>query len=199
MSKPSDYDPNNPHNRTFRDRKFHFFNFGTDDIDIEEIAHSLSNLCRYGGHCKQFYSVAEHSIQCYRRSPNESLQLWCLLHDAAEAYIGDITGPLKSLLIIRSPENNQCETISGYEKSILRIIAIKFNLPWPIPKEVYDIDRELLYEEMEALWNKENVTITMSPEEAEQTFLALFKLLDGNKKVIGDYDANEIYKTKNKT
>ena len=72
-----------------------------------------------------------------------------MLHDAAEAYIGDITGPLKSLLIIRSPENNQCETISECEKSILEVIATKFNLPWPIPQEVHDIDRELLYEEIE--------------------------------------------------
>lgn len=187
MSKPSDYDPNNPHVRTFKDGKFHFFDFGPEDIDIEEIAHSLSNLCRYGGHCNKFYSVAEHSIRCCYRSPNKQLRMWCLLHDAAEAYIGDITGPLKSLLVIRNPKydndpyNSQSMTILEYEKSILKVIATKFNLPWPIPKEVFDIDRELLYEEMTVLWNNEPMGV-IPPEEAEQTFLTLFQILDNDRK-----------------
>lgn len=97
------FDPNNPHIRTFTDKKFYFLDIRPEHICIEDIAHSLSNICRYGGHCKQFYSVAEHSIACCDRMGNgedASVRLWALLHDAAEAYIGDICKPLKTLLMI---------------------------------------------------------------------------------------------------
>jgi len=73
-----------------------------DDIYINDIAHGLSLLCRYVGQCRQFYSVAEHSILCSKMAEDEglpvSVQLACLLHDAAEAYLGDLSGPLKALL-----------------------------------------------------------------------------------------------------
>lgn len=69
------------------------------DIDILDIAHALSMLSRANGHFWQFYSVAQHSINCAMeadaRGYSAKVQLACLLHDASEAYIGDLTRPLK--------------------------------------------------------------------------------------------------------
>lgn len=63
-------------------------------IDIDTIAMSLSKLCRFTGHTKRFYSVAEHCILVSTLVPNR-LRMQGLLHDAAEAFVGDMTSPLK--------------------------------------------------------------------------------------------------------
>ena len=70
-----------------------------EEIRAADIAHSLSLLCRANGHFKQFYSVAQHSLNCAKeaacRGYTVKVQLACLLHDASEAYISDITRPVK--------------------------------------------------------------------------------------------------------
>jgi hypothetical protein len=68
-----------------------------DEIDIEDIAQSLSNICRFGGHLNQFYSVAQHSVLVAHLAP-QSLKPVALLHDAAEAYLGDVIKPLKYII-----------------------------------------------------------------------------------------------------
>lgn len=72
-------------------------------IDLHDIASALSKLCRFGGHCQQFYSVAEHSILAakmmrQRNGGNPALIRWALLHDASEAYVVDIPRPAKRQL-----------------------------------------------------------------------------------------------------
>jgi len=71
-------------------------------IDIEDIAHALAMLCRANGHFKSFYSVCQHSINCMReavaRGYSRRVQLGCLLHDASEAYLSDVTRPVKAEL-----------------------------------------------------------------------------------------------------
>ena len=71
-------------------------------IRIDDIAHSLSMLCRANGHFKSFYSVGQHSINCMReaaaRGYSHRVQLGCLLHDASEAYLSDVTRPVKEEL-----------------------------------------------------------------------------------------------------
>ena len=105
--------------QTFTGKKIDLINPTREMVDIEDIAHSLSMICRYNGHCRDFYSVAEHSVmveamgsqimlrrEAERNSDRLSAppkltseivqqSLALLLHDAAEAYIGDLTTPLK--------------------------------------------------------------------------------------------------------
>ncbi len=74
--------------------RFYFHDMAANDINIEDIATSLSNICRFGGHCGQFYSVAQHSVLVSHLVPEEHA-LAALLHDATEAYVGDMVRPLK--------------------------------------------------------------------------------------------------------
>lgn len=68
-----------------------------ESIDIEDIAHSLAQLTRFNGHGEHRYSVARHCINCARLAPKQ-MKLAALLHDAAEAYLGDVATPLKENL-----------------------------------------------------------------------------------------------------
>ena len=81
---------------TYCGARFHYNNIEDSYILIEDIAHSLAQQCRYNGHCSRFYSVAEHSIHVASILP-PALRLFGLLHDAAEAYVGDMAKPLKDL------------------------------------------------------------------------------------------------------
>jgi 5'-deoxynucleotidase YfbR-like HD superfamily hydrolase len=78
-------------------KQFNYENITAESIDIMDIAHSLSNICRFGGHIDEFYSVAQHSVFVSYLVPDEH-RLAALLHDASEAYLGDIISPLKKLL-----------------------------------------------------------------------------------------------------
>jgi hypothetical protein len=71
-----------------------------EDIDLEDIAHALGNICRYTGQVERFYSVAEHSVTCAvdPRAQDDVHRRALLLHDASEAYLGDVISPLKKLM-----------------------------------------------------------------------------------------------------
>lgn len=96
---------------TFSNINFYPFDPYEEEIKIEDIAHALSLVCRFNGHCSTFYSVAQHCINCANEakllSYSPKLQLACLLHDASEAYIADITSPVKKSL----PEYIKLEAI----------------------------------------------------------------------------------------
>jgi hypothetical protein len=80
--------------QTFMGRQFWPLEPRAEDIDIKDIAHALSNLCRYGGHTEQFYSVAQHCVLVSNAVPAE-FALYGLLHDASEAYLIDVPRPIK--------------------------------------------------------------------------------------------------------
>lgn len=84
---------------TYTGKKFYPMRPQIEDICIEDIAHALSNLCRFNGHCKEFYSVAQHSMmvsnQIMEMSGDVQQQFAGLLHDASEAYLCDVPRPIK--------------------------------------------------------------------------------------------------------
>lgn len=81
--------------QTYSGCKFHPFDPKPEEVRIEDIAHALSNLCRFAGHTKVFYSVAQHSYLVAEHCP-PTYQLLGLLHDAAEAYLMDLPSPVKN-------------------------------------------------------------------------------------------------------
>lgn len=109
-----------------------------EEIRIEDISAALSKLCRYGGQCIRFYSVAEHCVHVANAAPPH-VALAALMHDASEAYLCDVIRPIK-----RSLANYQ-EIEAGLE----RCIAQRFSLPWPIPPEVKTLDNGILWDEMQ--------------------------------------------------
>jgi len=111
-----------------------------EEIDIQDIAHALSMMCRYGGHCQRFYSVAEHSYIVSLHVPKE-YALWGLLHDASEAYLADIVKPAKPY-------------IAGYKEAEARVMSAvcqRFGLHPVEPDEVKWADGAILVDEMKAL------------------------------------------------
>lgn len=116
---------------------FDFCAITVDDIDIHAIANSLAKQCRFHGNCSAFYSVAQHSILLSSMVPKE-YKKWALMHDAAEAYISDLAAPIKLLL----PKYIEIE------ENVLKIIAKKFELDYPIPQEVLYADLILRKTEM---------------------------------------------------
>lgn len=104
--------------QTLSGKKFDYINSTIDDIDIEDIAGALSNICRFAGHLSEFYSVAQHSVLCSQLVAPE-FAFEALMHDAAEAYCLDIPAPLKALL----PDYRQIETRTD------QLIRLKFGLP----------------------------------------------------------------------
>ena len=84
---------------TYSGVNFYPLNPNKDDIRIEDISHALALMTRANGHFRHFYSVGQHSINCYKEAKNRNysyrVQMGCLLHDASEAYLADITRPVK--------------------------------------------------------------------------------------------------------
>ncbi len=123
-----------------QDQYIDLLNPNFSKIKIETIAWSLSNLCRFNGHTAEFYSVAQHSVLCSYLVP-DNLAYDALMHDSAEAIIGDVSTPLKNLL----PDYKKIE-------SIIEIALFKtFGVKHPLPPEIKTADLTMLKAERDLL------------------------------------------------
>ena len=174
---------------TFTGRLINPLNPNPDCIVIEDIARSLSMQCRFNGHCRRFYSVAEHSVNTavvaeHLAPDNHLAAIFALLHDASEAYLCDIPRPLKS----------EFPNYLQWEKSLSDIIYAKFANSVPNIADLEIVGRAddimLVTEALELThssgsdWGLGEAPVDyikkfgIQPAEAEQTFLAKLEELN---------------------
>lgn len=160
-------------------------------IYLEDVAHGLSNNCRYNGQSR-FYSVAEHSVHladwCLARGLVPLVAMNALLHDAAEAYLPDVPTPIKCLF----PLFSDCE--DRLLQTIFQALGVRF-LEGALRGQIKGADLRIVLNEREAamprhsgdnLWNVEELEPLEDvqihcwpPDEAEDNFLSCFRELAG--------------------
>ena len=172
---------------TYSGKKWYILEPRPEDVNINDIAHALSLVCRFGGHSKVHYSVAQHSVMCRTRAVelwpyDYLLHLHILMHDASEAYIGDMVRPMKETipafslledktqaaiylgLGIRTPTKEQYDKIKRVDNELLmaerRDIINNGGHEWNIPAEAWDLPIR-----------------AATPEQAKQAFLQLYDFL----------------------
>jgi uncharacterized protein len=174
--------------QTFTHKKFFPLNPDPKLICIEDIAHALSNQCRYTGHCRSFYSVADHSVHCsemaYEFGETSEIQKYCFCHDFAEAYITDFADPIK--------RNPKMAFYLKVEEKLERVIYPVFGLEYPNRKTkdiIRHYDLKALATEKRDLMDPEADTwgplpdpdegriIPLLPPQAEELFLARYEEL----------------------
>ena len=133
---------------TYTGRKWRFLKPQSSDVSILDLAHSLSSLCRYTGHLKEFYSVAQHSVLVsYACDPEDAF--YGLMHDTSEAYCQDLNRPFK-----RSPG---MEVYKVYETMTYEAICHAFGMSTTEPDSVKRADLVLLATEKRDLLNQNGI------------------------------------------
>jgi hypothetical protein len=134
---------------------FDFLDPGASRWGVEELAVALGKCCRFAGHCRGFYSVAEHSVHVAALVPPEH-RLAALLHDAHEAFTGDITYPLKRLI---------GDAIRPIEARIDAVLFARFGVPLPLDESIKRADRLMLWLEQRLLMgNADEWSATLPPD-----------------------------------
>lgn len=158
------YTPNSI--RTFTGKVFDLKLMALESISIDDIAHALSNTMRFAGHLKVPYSVAQHSVMVAKHASKEN-KLAALLHDASEAYIGDMPSPFKKMM----PEY---KVIEG---KLMKVIAEVFSFEYPLNPEIKEIDKNMLVLEWAAFVEDKLPLECWSAEQSKREFLAAYNNL----------------------
>lgn len=168
---------------TYTGKQFFLLHPTAKSIDIHDIAHSLAMQCRWTGHSVYHYSVAQHSYYCSFLVPR-GYELEALLHDASEAYCGDLNRPLKHF----TPAG---KAYRAQEAIVMNAIRVKFHLPLLESPFVKDADDQMLYAEKRQIvkgkhkWGTTRGSgqsarvkiVRWNPWKAERMFLRRFKEL----------------------
>lgn len=173
---------------TYTGKSFDLLNPTPDMVCIEDIAHALANICRYTGHVREFYSVAQHCVLMVKTDlPGNPLQR--LLHDAAEAYVGDIASPWKQCLIVHDFDIS----VKEWETKIQGVIGLALGVDLAHSAEVKEADNRMYFTEVRDLMPPsdefgkrqgnlkplEEKIICWHPLVAEGMFLATYDSLRG--------------------
>lgn len=124
--------------QTYSGTRFYPLDPRPEDINIADIAHALSNICRFTGHTKHFYSVAQHCVLMSRFVGHEH-KLAALMHDASEAYLADVSRPVKML--------GALDSYHVIEHGVMTAIADKFGFQYPLHESVKEADSRMLFTE----------------------------------------------------
>jgi uncharacterized protein len=144
-------------------RRFDPLNPDPTAIDIEDIAHALSNICRFTGHTREFYSVAQHSV-IVAWHVERTLSLQGLLHDASEAYLCDLARPVK--------HDPAFENYRRLESRLQGFICERFGLPKVLDRRIDLVDKALLGAEYQSLLRQPNASAQDDEPWAEWIALA---------------------------
>jgi hypothetical protein len=158
--------------RTNSGKSFDLMQLDPDSICIEDIAHGLSNTARFAGQLNGFLSVAQHSVWVMSYTSPEN-QLAALLHDASEAYLGDMPSPLKELM----PD------FLAHEKRVMQAIAEKFGFDYPLAEEIHVMDKKVFQIEWNEFIVKDNHSFYWTPKQAKERFLEHFESLTNSLKI----------------
>ena len=172
---------------TYTGRRINPLEADEDMIDIRDVAHSLSLMCRANGHSRYFFSVAQHSINCAKEAVERGLDartvLFCLLHDGSEAYLSDVTRPVKKEL----------DYYLKAEKELQDAIYKRFAGRVPDSREARDVLQmdnlmlslefhEYMPEDINGDYRKIRSSVSCAyeePDRVEKEFLAIFDMLTG--------------------
>lgn len=186
---PFNYDKNEPWIQTYTGLRFTPFNPNIGMINIIDIAHALSMMCRFNGHVSRFYSVAQHSVLVSYLCNKEN-RLWGLLHDAPETWTPDLSSPLK--------RSGKFDNFKELEKNIMKVVCEFFDLPIKEPADVKEADILMLYTEERDLfnihrsdWKKGNPVPLkidpLPPQQAKDLFMKRFYELKGTPEAYEHY------------
>lgn len=171
---------------TYTGKAFDLLNPSPEMVCIEDIVHALANICRYTGHVQEFYSVAQHCVLMAKADlPGDPLQR--LLHDAGEAYVGDIASPWKQCLIVHDFD----VSVKEWELKIQKVISLALGINLDYSTEVKEADDRMYFTEVRDLMPPsvefgkcrknlkplEEKIICWNPIEAEDMFLTTYNSL----------------------